>query len=695
MTCGQFPSPIRCLSRRIPISGRWAVRTLCTLAIVLLLIQPASSQFGWGNHGISQADYSGERSATIDTALPVGPAFVAGPQMVNPDPMATPTLPPVQSHGFGYQTPDTPRRIVPGPVAPLSPHSSGSLPQIPHAEHPLITLPQNSPQLASDESPFSYFGLMGEVMRPGVYEIPSGDPLLIDVVQKAGGLTRSASGNIRIVRRGRAGQQTFYSPSLQFRLHPGDILIADRGRVAAKQHPYDPNQKHFRGGSQSQSARIETDDNTSVQLAFVNLIERPVVLRVRRKHANLPTIISLLGQSPTAAESVRILTVSRFTGRVFVSDQNKTIPTGSVLVFDPRTVTSQKIPKLPEPVSPQPPVAEAKTANLQAIPPAAVQPVQTNGPVPVPGVALLPASPDDGTPVATTPSRPTELPNLEQVPDLVQPPLIETAAVDGEYCPAPIGAALDTTKVADSGPSHGNDLGILEPEPHDEAFLPPLRHAPSEARERTKVVEAIQPAPILSPLELAPPPSEKFPEPALAKVDLPKPMEAPAPIAPVLPTEKTTKAESTSLWTSLFQNHAAILVSLISAFVIACAIAMLWSMARTVTSKPETVVEKALEQSGLKLDDLIENRVDLDCEEVVLPATVNFYGKPNTARVARIDAAHMELKGPHFAKSFQSSRQTEPAGVKAEQKTAPQPSEDVRIGLLERVLSTVHGASQQ
>ncbi len=91
---------------------------------------------------------------------------------------------------------------------------------------------QPIPAVTATRSVRKPIAVMGQVTRPGVYEVPSATPQLVDVIWQAGGLTTNASGNIHIVRNGRADQQTFYSPCLKYTLLPGDLVVVDarRGR---------------------------------------------------------------------------------------------------------------------------------------------------------------------------------------------------------------------------------------------------------------------------------------------------------------------------------------------------------------------------------------------------------------------------------------------------------------------------------
>ncbi|MEX0715124.1 MAG: hypothetical protein WD066_00985 [Planctomycetaceae bacterium] len=166
---------------------------------------------------------------------------------------------------------------------------------------------------------------MGEVPSPGVYEWPKTNPLLIDVVHRAGGLNESASGNIRIVRNGRGGLRAFYSPQLDFRLLPGDVVIAE----AAPGAPSSP--------------------DAPVWLAFLDLLDRPVIVPMRPSDANVRFIVHSLKQPPEVAESVRVLAVNPRPDRAAATG-GETLRTGSVLVFSRSALRPDRIPNnLPQP----------------------------------------------------------------------------------------------------------------------------------------------------------------------------------------------------------------------------------------------------------------------------------------------------------------------------------------------------------
>jgi hypothetical protein len=182
---------------------------------------------------------------------------------------------------------------------------------------------------------------MGEIARPGVYESKSPYPLIIDIVRRAGGLNNRASGNVRVVRRDRVCQQIFLSASSPLTLLPGDLLVVDspsrRGRL-------------FQPVSHRPNSQPDANSGPSryVQLAFVQLLDRPVVLKMRREQATLAQIVSLLNQPVAALRSVRLIGVPgvRSTAEL-TSRRNGLLPDGCVLVFDSDSVNRKALPELP------------------------------------------------------------------------------------------------------------------------------------------------------------------------------------------------------------------------------------------------------------------------------------------------------------------------------------------------------------
>lgn len=196
-----------------------------------------------------------------------------------------------------------------------------------------------------------YVAIMGEVVRPGVFEVADPQPELVDLVGLAGGPSPQASGNVRVIRRGRGGQQTFLSPGLKYTLLPGDLVILD-----AKPSRSD---RRFAGISHRDSTprgtgRIpETNDSAIVQIGLVQLIDRPIVLDVPAGYATLNGVLSMLRHPVSETGEVTILKSGSGTQIVTVN-QSTPVPLGSgtVLVFNPATVNAQVLPHMPPIVRP-------------------------------------------------------------------------------------------------------------------------------------------------------------------------------------------------------------------------------------------------------------------------------------------------------------------------------------------------------
>src|SRR5579862_8849794 len=98
---------------------------------------------------------------------------------------------------------------VPGAVLPAAERSPSATPE----------RPQTGP-------PAAYFGIVGAVRQPGVYQLPVGCTLA-ELVGCAGGLTRERDGNARVYRGNRLAQQLFVTPSASTILDPGDLIVVD------------------------------------------------------------------------------------------------------------------------------------------------------------------------------------------------------------------------------------------------------------------------------------------------------------------------------------------------------------------------------------------------------------------------------------------------------------------------------------
>ena len=182
----------------------------------------------------------------------------------------------------------------------------------------------------------AYLGVMGEVPRPGVYST-SARLTLAELVAKAGGVTRGASGSARVFRGGRLAVLVFLGSGTSTSLFPGDLVVIerrnpDRGTVS----------RRHTGAANS----------PEVQIAFLNLIDRPVVLKMIAEIATVSHIVELLGQRTDLAAKVRVIPPAGSVVRDSGSNAalSRPLESGTVLVFSGCSIRSELLPALGEPI---------------------------------------------------------------------------------------------------------------------------------------------------------------------------------------------------------------------------------------------------------------------------------------------------------------------------------------------------------
>ncbi|MEX1231873.1 MAG: hypothetical protein WEB58_16630 [Planctomycetaceae bacterium] len=234
-----------------------------------------------------------------------------------------------------------------------------------------------------------YVAIVGAIARPGVYRFenrPSDHraPTVADLIEQAGSLTGNASGTIRIIRDQRSGLQIYCSPNNPAPLlHPlfdhDVVLVEDRSSGT-------------QGASlKSNRAVALTDKRTHV--VCVNLIDRPVVLPLREKHASLQTVLALLNQSRDISSEVQIIepgsrrpdASGRFDAADRASrDENRPaaqstnadalLSDGTVFIFKPSRVDQSRIPELP------PAITAVQYTEAAPLAPTAARPAQPGPP---------------------------------------------------------------------------------------------------------------------------------------------------------------------------------------------------------------------------------------------------------------------------------------------------------------------------
>jgi len=171
------------------------------------------------------------------------------------------------------------------------------------------------------------------VASPGVYELPTGCTLG-QFVRCAGGITRDADGNARVFRGARLAERLFVASSESAMLYPGDLILIDR-----------------RATGQSAS---KFSSHSEVQIGFLNLIDRPVVMKMPGDQASLARIVEFLRQPPELVDQIQIVGRSPKNGRRSADPERDAalLASGTVLIFPKRSVRLASVPRLPDPIAP-------------------------------------------------------------------------------------------------------------------------------------------------------------------------------------------------------------------------------------------------------------------------------------------------------------------------------------------------------
>ncbi|WP_417380907.1 hypothetical protein [Gimesia sp.] len=164
------------------------------------------------------------------------------------------------------------------------------------------------PQVQVRES--AVVGLLGEFNRCAAYELSNQELQLNQVVTGAGGLTSDSSGVIRVIRGGRSSQDLFFNTDVDFPLMHGDVLIALKSPA---------NVMNVSFSTPAQNAQLQQPQNSElVQIAILNLLDRPVVFGVRPEIADLAGILKCLRQPleqyANLAESIKVIPPYRSRG---------------------------------------------------------------------------------------------------------------------------------------------------------------------------------------------------------------------------------------------------------------------------------------------------------------------------------------------------------------------------------------------
>ena len=202
----------------------------------------------------------------------------------------------------------------------------------------------------SDQAEDCFVAVMGEVERPGTYRLDRTSLTLHKVVQCAQGFRDNASMAIRVIRRGRFSQIEIFSDKTDSRVWPGDLLI-----VESKQSEKFSNK--LTGGEEQPTDITRADYYASdraavVQIALVNLMEYPVVLRLHPDQANASGLLQALDQPLTLLARTHVITPDvPYRQSSDAAKKASRMQNGSVMVFEPDEGRRRQIAgKLPLPI---------------------------------------------------------------------------------------------------------------------------------------------------------------------------------------------------------------------------------------------------------------------------------------------------------------------------------------------------------
>lgn len=191
-----------------------------------------------------------------------------------------------------------------------------------------------------------YVGILGEVHKPGVYHLEAGNLSLQNVIRRAGGMVEEASGTIRIVRQDRVVESLFFNPHTNVSVLPNDLLIIESKRTQAaisKMYESDPRMR-------AMYANNETGRKSPglVQVALVNVLDRPVTINVKPEFAHVGHVVQMLDQPIELAQAVRVIGPERMlTQSAAPLAIDAPLSDGSVLVFPRNAINRSRLPAVP------------------------------------------------------------------------------------------------------------------------------------------------------------------------------------------------------------------------------------------------------------------------------------------------------------------------------------------------------------
>jgi hypothetical protein len=292
-----------------------------------------------------------------------------------------------------------------------------------------------------------YAGILGEIAKPGVYRLEANGLSLQNVIRRAGGLTDEASGTIRIVRQDRIVESFFFNPQANIALLAGDLLVIESKRTQAavsKLYETDPRLRAMYAQPGSGDRVDKPSSGPGVQVAFVNVLERPVIVKLKYENARVGHVVQMLDQPIELAQAVRVIGPDRLLAQNAAPQPiDASLADGTVLVFPRNAINRSKLPSLPVPyeseiatgASPAIIGGSPELRNVGQLPflgQQSEQPVRISSPPPATMEPVtLPPPPVVSQPLPTATER-LEIPQAIQAPLVSSPPRIATIPFNGE-----------------------------------------------------------------------------------------------------------------------------------------------------------------------------------------------------------------------------------------------------------------------
>ncbi len=471
-------------------------------------------------------------------------------------------------------------------------------------------------------SQVKHFAIMGEVVQPGVYELKSSSPFLSNLVRISGGLTKNATGHLRIIRRGRSGQQAYFTPSLNITLQPGDVVIADAKRDQKSTHK-------TATFSHQQNMNADKSKQEHVQIGFINLLKRPVVVKIRKDYATVPQLIQLLGQPAKMIKKVRVILGKR------QREKTGSLPNCSLLIFEKPVFSPKTLPDLPA------------TLNAQQIVHAG--PIGIEEPDP-PQSAFVPEnenrSDDENAVILEGPtlfSDDVGSTDDNRIQDSNTPQVL--------ILPAPSGTNnIAATPGTESHLIAENDIlsqPTITPAPPLE-LIPPMKIAPTMMAKKSEVESLDELASTMSEGDFA---EIKKSEQMIAK------------------TEPTSNAITYTLGLLLIVGGG-IFVWAVAPRKMSVTVPQQAAVKSVVENVSAAVKEiEKIDESHI-LEAMINNEMPIMTEQVILPVSLEFYGRSTGQEKLRIDTAH-KMAEPHFKPSIPQPIVQDEISQKASASVAP------------------------